>query len=66
MTPAQYVMIGLMTFMFIVTSGSGQVDWTKMPNPFSKEYQYMMFAAIFVAVFMWPLVWVAYLFKKAE
>jgi len=33
-------------------------DWTKMPNPFSPEFQTLIFVGLAVHVFLWPLVWI--------
>ena len=67
MTFPWYMTIGFMTLMYVMMRKSGgSPDWTRMPNPFSKEFQGLVFMSLTLTVLLWPLVWVALYFKGDE
>jgi hypothetical protein len=55
--------MGLTTYVGVLTysmNSKRDPDWTKMPNPFSKEFQLMTFMGFFGCLFLWPLVLIGF------
>ena len=55
----QYLTWGLATLilvMIVAMVSPSNVDWTKMPDPRSPQYQMKVMLALFMCIFLWPLV----------